>query len=211
MFPLCKREQALLKLKPILIVVEATGGYETPLVAAVAVSGLCVAVINPRQGRDFAKAIGVLAKTDRVDAQVLARFAQAVRPEARPQPSAETAELAALLTRRRQVIEMITAENNRLHMAVPLVAKEIRKHVVWLEKCLSTTDSDLDGMIRQSTLATQSSADDLRAWHGSCNGHCAAGTVAGVGKTWHERNQWSGRCMPIQQGQRLSLVVHNQF
>ena len=143
--------QALLKLRPTLIVVEASGGYETPLVAAVAASGLCVAVINPRQGRDFAKAIGVLAKTDRVDALVLARFAQAVRPEARPQPSAETAELAALLTRRRQVIEMITAENNRLHRAVPLVAKEIRKHVAWLEKCLSATDRDLDSMIRQST------------------------------------------------------------
>jgi transposase len=142
--------QTLLKLRPTLIVVEATGGYETPLVAAIAVSGLSVAVINPRQGRDFAKAIGVLAKTDRVDAQVLARFAQAVRPEARPQRSAETTELAALLTRRRQIIEMITAENNRLHMAVPLVAKEIRKHVAWLEKCLKVTDSDLDGMIRQS-------------------------------------------------------------
>lgn len=71
--------QTLLKLRLTLIVVEATGGYETPLVSAIAVSGLCVAVINPRQGRDFAKAIGVLAKTDRVDAQVLARFAQAVR------------------------------------------------------------------------------------------------------------------------------------
>lgn len=142
--------QALMKLKPTLIVVEATGGYETPLVAAMAVSGLRVAVINPRQGRDFAKAIGVLAKTDRVDAQVLARFAQAVRPEARPQPSAETAELAALLTRRHQIIEMITAENNRLHMAVPQVAKEIRKHVAWLEKRLKAMDDDLDGMIRQS-------------------------------------------------------------
>jgi len=142
--------QSLLKLKPTLIVVEATGGYETPLVAAIAVAGLSVAVINPRQGRDFAKAIGVLAKTDRVDAQVLARFAQAVRPEARPQPSAETTELAALLTRRRQLVEMITAENNRLHMAVPLVAKEIGKHVTWLEKCLKATDGDLDDMIRQS-------------------------------------------------------------
>ncbi len=142
--------QALLKLKPTLIVVEATGGYETPLVAAISASGLSVAVINPRQGRDFAKAIGVLTKTDRVDAQVLARFAQAVRPEARPQPSAETAELAALLTRRRQIIEMITAENNRLHMAVLPVAKDIRKHIAWLGKCLKSADEDLDGMVRQS-------------------------------------------------------------
>jgi len=142
--------QTLLKLSPTLIVVEATGGYETPLVAAVAISGMSIAVINPRQGRDFAKAIGVLAKTDRVDAHVLARFAQAVRPEARPQPSLETLELAALLTRRHQIIEMITAENNRLHMAIPHVAKEIRKHVAWLEKCLKATDGDLDDMIRQS-------------------------------------------------------------
>lgn len=142
--------QALLTFGPTLIVVEATGGYETALVAALAVGGLTVAVINPRQGRDFAKAIGVLAKTDRVDAQTLARFAQAVRPEARPQPSRETSELAALLTRRRQIIEMITAENNRLHMAHPHVAKEIRKHIAWLEKCLKTTDGDLDDMIRRS-------------------------------------------------------------
>jgi transposase len=109
---------------------------------------LRVAVIKPRQGRDFAKAIGVLAKTDRVDAQVLARFAQAVRPEARPQPSAETTELAALLTRRHQIIEMMTAENNRLHMAMPLVAKEICKHVAWLKKCLKPTDGDLNEMMK---------------------------------------------------------------
>jgi transposase len=142
---------ALLQSKqPTLIVVEATGGCETPVVAMLVAQGVAVAVINPRQGREFAKAIGVLAKTDRVDARVLARFAHAVRPEARPQPTRETSELAALLTRRRQLIEMLTAENNRLPMALPRVAKAIRQHVAWLEKRLAATDADLDGMIRQS-------------------------------------------------------------
>jgi transposase len=142
---------ALRRQLPTLIVVEATGGLETPLVAMLVAKGIPVAVINPRQARDFAKAIGILAKTDQVDAHVLARFAQAVRPEARPPHTPETVELAAVLMRRRQLIEMLTAENNRLSMAVPRVAKTIRRHVAWLEKQLANTDADLDGLIRQST------------------------------------------------------------
>lgn len=138
--------------RPTLIVVEATGGLETPLVAMLVAEGVRVAVINPRQARDFAKALGILAKTDRVDARVLARFAQAVRPEARPQPTRETSELAAVLMRRRQLIEMLTAENNRLGMAVPRVAKAISKHIAWLEKQLTESDADLDSMIRQSAV-----------------------------------------------------------
>jgi transposase len=141
---------ALRKQPPTLIVVEATGGLETPLVAMLAAEGLSIAVINPQQARDFAKALGILAKTDRVDAQVLARFAQAIRPEARPRPSPETTELAAVLVRRRQLIEMLTAENNRLNSAVPRVAKAIRQHIAWMQKRLAETDQDLDGMIRAS-------------------------------------------------------------
>jgi transposase len=147
------RSAALVALRtqsPTLIVVEATGGLETPLVALLVAEGIPVAVINPRQARDFAKAIGILAKTDQVDAHVLARFAQAVRPEARPPHTPETVELAAVLMRRRQLIEMLTAENNRLSMAVPRVAKTIRQHIAWLEKRLADTDADLDGLIRQS-------------------------------------------------------------
>ena len=141
---------ALRKLHPTLIVVEATGGLETPMAAMLAAEGLSIAVVNPRQVRDFAKALGILAKTDRVDAHVLARFGQAIRPEARPRPSQESSELAALLVRRRQLVEMVTAENNRLQSAAPRVAKAIRTHVIWMQKRLAEVDHDLDDMIRAS-------------------------------------------------------------
>lgn len=137
-------------LQPSLIVVEATGGLEAPLVGQLATAGLSVAVVNPRQARDFAKAIGVLAKTDRVDAQILARFGQAVKPAVRPLKPEETLALEAILTRRRQIIEMITAEGNRLSSAAPRIAKQIRQHIAWLEKRLDEADQDLDGMLRQS-------------------------------------------------------------
>ena len=137
-------------LRPSLIVVEATGGLEAPLVGQLATAGLSVAVVNPRQTRDFAKAIGVLAKTDRVDAQMLARFAQAVKPAVRPLKPEETLALEAILTRRRQIIEMITAEGNRLSSAAPRIARQIRQHIAWLEKRLDEADQDLDGMLRQS-------------------------------------------------------------
>jgi len=139
-------------LQPALIVVEATGGLEAPLVGQLATAGLSVAVINPRQARDFAKAIGVLAKTDRVDAQILARFGQAVKPPVRPLKPEETLALEAVLTRRRQIIEMITAESNRLPSAAPRIAKQIRQHITWLEKRLSEANQDLDGMLRQSPI-----------------------------------------------------------
>src|SRR4051794_28557501 len=101
-------------LAPALVVVEATGGLELPLVAALQVAKIPVAAINPRQARDFAKASGRLAKTDRIDAEVLAHFAQAIRPEARPLPSAEVRALDALLSRRQQLLEMRVMESNRL-------------------------------------------------------------------------------------------------
>jgi transposase len=142
----------LQELQPALIVVEATGGLEALLVGQMAAAGLRVAVINPRQARDFAKAIGVLAKTDRVDAQVLARFAQAVKPQVRPLKSEETVALEAVLTRRRQIVEMITCESNRLSSAAPRIAKQIRQHIAWLEKRLNEANQDLDGMIRKSPL-----------------------------------------------------------
>jgi transposase len=109
-----ERVQAL---QPTLIVLEATGGLEGPLAGALAAVGLPVVVINPRQVRDFARATGQLAKTDRLDAQVLAHFADAIRPPVRPVPDDQTQALAALVARRRQLMEMLTAEKNRLRLA----------------------------------------------------------------------------------------------
>jgi len=98
-----------------LVVLEATGGFETTVAAAIAAAEIPLAVVNPRQIRDFARAIGRLAKTDALDAEVIARFAETVRPEARPVPSAEAQALGELVVRRRQIIEMIGAETNRRH------------------------------------------------------------------------------------------------
>ena len=142
----------LLDLMPALIVLEATGGLESPIAGDLAMAGLCVAVINPRQARDFAKAIGVLAKTDAVDARVLARFAEAIKPEVRPLKSNEMMALDSVLTRRRQIVEMITAETNRHAQAAGKIAKQIAQHLIWLRKRLSEADDDLDGAIQQSPL-----------------------------------------------------------
>jgi transposase len=104
--------QRLAHLHPKLVVLEATGGLQMPVAAALASAGLPLAMVNPRQVRDFARATGRLAKTDRLDAQILAHFAEAVRPTPYPLPDAQTQELTALLTRRHQVVEMLTAEKN---------------------------------------------------------------------------------------------------
>jgi transposase len=138
--------------RPILIVLEATGGYESPLVRALVVEGLPVIVANPRQVRDFAKAIGQLPKTDRIDARTLARFAEAVRPSLRPRPDEETEALRALLARRRQIVEMLTAEHNRLGQASPSVRQRIHVHIRWLHAELACVDTDLDAAIRQSPI-----------------------------------------------------------
>jgi len=137
---------------PALVVLEATGGLEAALVAALGVAQVPVVVVNPRQVRDFAKASGKLAKTDRLDAQVLAHFGQALRPQPRPLPAAEQQRLAALLARRRQVIEMLTAERNRLATAVPAVRERIAGHIAWLEEELQTLDGTIAQAIQQSPL-----------------------------------------------------------
>ncbi len=137
--------------KPILVVLEASGGYERPVAAAIAASGIAVAVVNPRQVRDFARATGKLAKTDRLDAKALARFAEAVRPEPRALPDEEAEEFSAILARRRQIIQMMTAEKNRLGAATSkAVARRIEAHLRWLEKELSRTDRDLNETIEGS-------------------------------------------------------------
>ena len=142
--------QQLRALSPTLIVLEATGGMEIPLTSALATAGLPVVVVNPRQVRDFAKACGHLAKTDALDAQVLAQFAEVMRPQPRPLPDAETRALAALLTRRRQLVEMLTAEKNRLLSAATPIRKRLRTHITWLERELQHTNTNLAEAIRQS-------------------------------------------------------------
>lgn len=142
-----KRLQAV---QPTLMVLEATGGLEVPLAGALAAVGLPVVVINPRQVRDFARATGQLAKTDRLDAQVLAHFAEAIRPPIRPVPDEQTQALAALVARRRQLIEMLTAEKNRLRLAARPIQKRVQAHIAWLEKELATTTTDLTTTMRDS-------------------------------------------------------------
>lgn len=139
--------------RPELVVLEATGGYEAPVAAALTTAGFAVAVVNPRQVRDFARSTGQLAKTDRIDADTLALFAERVRPEPRPLPDAVGEELRALVARRRQLLEMLGAEQNRLrHDTPPSVREGIEQHVRWLKRQLDDVDDDLEGVVRDSPL-----------------------------------------------------------
>jgi transposase len=148
------------ELAPVLIVLEATGGIELPLTAALAAAGLPVAVVNPRQIRDFAKATGKLAKTDAIDAQVIAHFAAAIKCTPRPLPDAQAQEFSALLTRRRQVVEMITAESNRLRSTYSKVVREfIKDHIAGLEQELAKLDNNLRNSVRGSAVWREK--DDL--------------------------------------------------
>ncbi len=140
------------RMRPSLVVLEASGGYERPVVAALAAARLPVAVVNPRQVRDFAKATGKLAKTDELDAQALAHFGEAVRPEVRPVPDEQAREFAALLARRRQVVGMLVAEGNRLETSSPRVRERLEAHIEFLKAELDELDADLDRVIRESSL-----------------------------------------------------------
>jgi transposase len=126
------------------VVLEATGGYETAVMAALVAAGLAVTVVNPRQVRDFARATGQLAKSDALDARVLALFAARVQPPPRPLPDAVAADVAALLARRRQVLEMRTAEQNRRPSLAPRLRPALDAHVVWLSQQLADLDRELD-------------------------------------------------------------------
>lgn len=139
------------KRRPDLIVLEATGGYEREAVAALLAKGWAVAVVNPRQVRDFARATGRLAKTDAIDAAVLAAFAQAVQPEPRRLRDAQTEALRDIVVRRRQLLDMRKAEKNRLETALsPIVRDGVRRHLAWLDSEIAQADDDLDQQIRQS-------------------------------------------------------------
>jgi transposase len=148
---------------PTLIVLEATGGYELLAVGALAAAGLPVVVVNPRQVRDFAKATGQLAKTDRVDAAILALFAERVQPAVRPLPDEAAQELDALLARRRQLLEMLQAERNRLGQVFGRgkqpVRKSLKTHITFLERELRIADTELGQMIRRSPMWREQ--DDL--------------------------------------------------
>jgi transposase len=145
--------QRLAQLHPKLVLLEATGGLQMPLAAALATAGLPLAMVNPRQVRDFARATGRLAKTDRLDAQALAHFAEAVRPTPYPLPDVQTQELTALLTRRHQVVEMLTAEKNRRRATrSEAVRQRVQDHIRWLEQELADLDDDLERTLRESPL-----------------------------------------------------------
>jgi len=144
--------QQLTGMSPSLVVLEATGGLERALTAELSAAGLPVAVVNPRHVRDFARASGALAKTDTLDAQVLARFGQAMEPEPRPLPDAEAQDLQAMVGRRRQLVDMITAEKNRRRIVIARIRPQVEEHIRWLEKSLKDLDQDLDGFIRSSPM-----------------------------------------------------------
>ena len=149
----------IVDLEPALVLLEATGGLELPLVAALAAAALPVVVVNPRQVRDFAKATGTLAKTDTLDAGVLAHFADAVRPEVRPLKDAETQVLNSLTARRHQVMTMLISEKNRLGTAIGAVSPRIEAHIAWLEQELSDLDKGLRQTLRRSPVWREK--DDL--------------------------------------------------
>jgi transposase len=151
--PLVRR---LTERRPTLIVLEATGGYEMPLVAALASAGFAVAVVNPRRIRDFARATGQLAKTDALDAAAIARFAEVIQPPVRPLEDAAMQALGELVARRRQLLDMLGAERNRQgQVRARRVQRDLAAHVRWLTRALADVERDLNDTIRSSPLWRQ--------------------------------------------------------
>ena len=148
------------RLEPAMVLVEASGGLELPLVAALALEELAVVVVNPRQVRDFARATGKLAKTDALDAAVLAHFAEAVRPPMRPLRDSETQVLNSQVARRHQLMTMLVSEKNRLGSATTAAVRQrIEVHIEWLERELNDLDEDLRQTLRRSPVWREK--DDL--------------------------------------------------
>jgi len=194
--------------QPQLVVLEASGGYERSVLASLGVAGIPVAAVNPRQVRDFARAIGRLAKTDALDAAVLAHFAEAVRPEPRPLPEAQAEQLRALVVRRLQVVEMLTAERQRLAFARPPVRGLIEAHIAGLKEELTHLEEEFDRILRGSPL-WRAREDLLRTVPGV--GHAVArvllvempelgqldrrriAALAGVAPLNRDSGQWRGR------------------
>ncbi len=157
-----------------LVVMEATGGYETAVATALVGAGLRVAVVNPRQVRDFAKASGRLAKNDRIDAQVIAAFGAAIEPEIVQLPDEDARELEALLVRRRQLVTMRVQEVNRLGLAQGVMRRNIKAHIEWLEKQIDRLDIDLTAALRSSP-AWRAKDELLRSFKGV--GRITSGTL----------------------------------
>lgn len=142
----------LKELRPAVVVMEATGGYEMCVASIMTTTGLPVAVVNPRQVRDFAKSTGKLAKTDTLDAQVLAHFGEAIRPEVRSLSDEQAQQLQALVVRRRQIIEMMVSEKNRANISHKTIQEQVRKHIEWLENELKELENDIGESIRESPI-----------------------------------------------------------
>lgn len=140
----------LKSLSPELTVLEATGNYEFPVAAELEISSVPTVVVNPRQIRDFARSTGVLAKTDTLDARIIARFAATVQPTPRPLPDAEARELGAIIARWRQLVDMLSAEKNRLSNAMKSVQPRIQAHILWLEKEHDDINSSLIQKVNNS-------------------------------------------------------------
>jgi transposase len=140
------------KVEPCLTVLEASGGYEVPLVEVLALCNPNVVVINPRQVRDFAKATGRLAKTDAIDGEIIARFAEVIRPEVRPMKDEDAKRLQAFIARRRQLVQMLTEEKNRLKIAPSWTKADIEAHIVWLTACINKAGNDIESLIKKTPL-----------------------------------------------------------
>ena len=190
-------------LEPALVLLEATGGLELPMVVALATAALPVVVVNPRQVRDFAKATGTLAKTDTLDAAVLAHFADAIRPDVRPLRDAETQVLASLVARRHQVVAMLVSEKNRLRRAISAVRPRVEAHIAWLEQELEDLDQGLRQTLRQSPLWREK--DDLLRTVPGVGGAALphpAGLPAGTGHAGEPAGRRPSGCGPLQPRQR---------
>ena len=161
-------------LEPAAVILEATGGLELPLVAAVAAAALPVAVVNPRQVRDFARSTGQLAKNDQLDARILAHFGEAVRPPIRPLRDADTQVFGAMLARRRQMVAILVAEKNRLSRALPEVRPRIEAHINWLGQELNDLEANFDKRYRtvQCGGKRMNSCAAFPVWGHRCPWHC---------------------------------------
>ena len=185
------------------MLLEASGGLELPLVAALAAAALPVVVVNPRQVRDFARATGTLAKTDTLDAAVLAHFADVIRPSVRPLRDAETQVLNSLTARRHQVMTMLVSEKNRLGTAISAVRPRIEAHIAWLEQELDDLDEGLRQTLRQSPVWREKD-DLLRTVPGVGEqlSYHSLGLPAGVGHAGPPAGRRPGGSGSLQPGQR---------
>lgn len=187
-------------LHPSAVVLEATGDLEMPLVSALVAAGLPVHVVNPRQVREFARATGRLAKTDTLDARILAQFAEALRPAPRALPDEATQALSAVLTRRRQLLEMLTAEKNRLSSARSSVRERIKVHIDWLTHELRQVDAELDAAIRHSPVWREQ--DDLL--------QSIPGVGPGLSRTMLAELPELGTLSPKQLAALVGVAPHNR-